>query len=353
VGVALPFSIASRMARGQRKSVMWLHAVWRALVLVLLGVFLRSIGKKMTYWTFEDTLSQIGLGYPFLFLLGFVGNKVRWSALVVLLVGYWWAFATFPIAPPDVDLASVNVPKGWTHDFGGFLAHWNMNRNAAWAFDRWFLNLFPRETEFIGNRGGYCTLSFIPTLGTMILGLIGGSWLRKGSRSAPAAVSAADGAEKVAEDHGAKEVRAKASPMEWVAVKLIFAGVGCLAAGWLLQFSGLCPIVKKIWTPAWTLYSGGWCFLLMAAFYFVIDLQGWKRWAFPLVVIGMNSIAMYVLKDTPIDDFFGDALHTHFGRRPFQLFGEALEPVVHGGAVLLILWLILLWMHRRKVWVRI
>ena len=71
VGVALPYSIASRTARGQSQLRMTLHAFWRALVLILLGVFLRSIGNSQTNWTFEDTLTQIGLGYGALFLLGF------------------------------------------------------------------------------------------------------------------------------------------------------------------------------------------------------------------------------------------------------------------------------------------
>lgn len=350
VGVALPFSIASRAAKGQSKGVMCLHALWRAVVLVLLGVFLRSIGKPMTYWTFEDTLSQIGLGYPFLFLLGFAGNKVRWSALVLLLVGYWLAFAAFQLPPGDFDTTAANVPKGWAHDFDGFMAHWNLNRNAAWAFDVWFLNLFPREAAFVGNRGGYATLSFIPTLATMLLGLIAGSWLRKTGNGSSEPHAKAE--EKAPEGEQRVTVTGKISTMEGVAMKLIFAGLACLAAGWLLHYTGTCPIVKKIWTPAWTLYSGGWCFLLMAAFYFVIDLQGWKRWAFPLVVIGMNSIAMYVLVHTT-DSFFGDALHTHLGHKPFLVFGEAFEPMLHGGAVLLILWLILLWMHRRKLWLRI
>src|SRR5437016_7066033 len=71
VGVALPFSIAARAARGQSRGRMTLHASWRAIVLILLGVFLRSTGSMQTYWTFEDTLSQIGLGYGVLFILGF------------------------------------------------------------------------------------------------------------------------------------------------------------------------------------------------------------------------------------------------------------------------------------------
>ncbi len=70
VGVALPFSIASRLRRGQTPGWMTAHALWRSLVLVFLGVFLRSIGHRQTNFTFEDTLSQIGLGYTFLFLLG-------------------------------------------------------------------------------------------------------------------------------------------------------------------------------------------------------------------------------------------------------------------------------------------
>src|SRR5262245_9502499 len=70
VGVALPFSIASRVAKGQSRWHMFAHAVLRAVILVLLGVFLRSMDYKQTRWTFEDTLSQIGLGYVPLFLLG-------------------------------------------------------------------------------------------------------------------------------------------------------------------------------------------------------------------------------------------------------------------------------------------
>src|SRR5882672_3410224 len=71
VGVALPYSITSRSARGQSAFAMTGHALWRALLLIWLGVFLRSVGRGQTNWTFEDTLSQIGFGYPILFLLGF------------------------------------------------------------------------------------------------------------------------------------------------------------------------------------------------------------------------------------------------------------------------------------------
>src|SRR5215470_19171345 len=96
VGVALPFSLAGRLARGQSKAWMTAHAIWRSLVLVFLGVFLRSMNHTRTYYTFEDTLSQIGLGYTFLFLLGFVSMRVQAITLGLILIGYWAAFALYP-----------------------------------------------------------------------------------------------------------------------------------------------------------------------------------------------------------------------------------------------------------------
>jgi predicted acyltransferase len=88
VGVALPFSLASRRDRGQSTLRMAAHAAWRALLLIALGIFLRSVGRPQTNYTFEDTLTQIGLGYVFLFLLGFCSRRVQWIALALILVGY-------------------------------------------------------------------------------------------------------------------------------------------------------------------------------------------------------------------------------------------------------------------------
>src|SRR5262245_57856026 len=179
VGVSLPFSLASRRAKGQSAGVMLVHAAWRAIILVLLGVFLRSMGRQQTNWTFEDTLSQIGFGYVPLFLLGFTKQRWQWAALVAILLGYWGAFALYPLPPSDFDYQKVGVPPDWPYHYSGLAAHWNKNSNLAWAFDTWFLNWFPRPAPFTHNGGGYATLSFIPTLGTMILGLIAGGWLKQ------------------------------------------------------------------------------------------------------------------------------------------------------------------------------
>jgi heparan-alpha-glucosaminide N-acetyltransferase len=324
VGVALPFSLASRSARGQSRSRMTWHALWRALVLVLLGVFLRSVGQPQTHWTFEDTLTQIGMGYFFLFLLGQRPARDQWIAVAVILVGYWAAFALYPLPGAGFDYGSVGVPAAWReqHLLGGFAAHWNKNSNLAWAFDTWWLNLFPRQKPFAFNSGGYATLSFIPTLATMLLGAIAGGVLR--SERTP-----------------------------WAKVKwLALAGLTGLGLGTLVGWLGICPVVKRIWTPSWTLFSGGWCFLLLAGFYVVIDVLGRKAWAFPLIVIGTNSIAAYCMSHL-FEGFVGETLRTHLGRSFFKLFSAPYEPLFQGAAVLLVLWLLLFWMYRRKLFLRI
>jgi hypothetical protein len=110
-----------------------------------------------------------------LFLLAFRSQKVQIIALITILIGYWLAFALYPLPDANFNYTDAGVTKDWEYNLSGFAAHWNKNTNLAWAFDRWFLNLFPREKPFLFNGGGYATLSFIPTLGTMILGLLAGN----------------------------------------------------------------------------------------------------------------------------------------------------------------------------------
>ena len=109
VGVALPYSIASRLAKGKTFGPLFGHALWRAFALVALGIFLRSMSSKQTYFTLEDTLTQIGLGYPLLFLLGFCRPRWQWTALAAILTGYWLAWAVYPL--PGANFASVSGEK--------------------------------------------------------------------------------------------------------------------------------------------------------------------------------------------------------------------------------------------------
>lgn len=322
VGVVLPYSIASRLSKESNFWKTFRHALWRSLVLILLGIFLRSQWKEQTNFTFEDTLTQIGLGYPFLFLLGFASQRIQLAALIVILVGYWAAFALYPLPGSDFDYANAGVVKDWEHNLKGFAAHWNKNTNLAWAFDRWFLNLFPREKPFLFNGGGYATLSFIPTLGTMLLGLIAGNFLKS-----------------------------EKTPQEKIKIFLIL-GVSGLVLGLLLNWSGICPNVKRIWTPTWVLFSGGWCFLFLAFFYWIVDVLQKRSWFFVLTVIGMNSIAAYVIADG-LNSYVSTSLKIHLGQNYATIFGEPYQSLVHGALVLLLDWLILKWMYNKKLFIRI
>ncbi len=327
VGASLPFSIANREARGEGFGWMLLHAAWRALLLMFLGIFLRSMGAGQTNWTFMDTLTQIGMGYVFLFLLAYTRSQfIQWAAVVAIVVGYGAAFALYPLPAADFDYAAVSVKPNEPGRFDGFMAHWNKNANLAADVDVWFLNQFPREKTFTHERSGYTTLNFVPTLATMILGVIAGGWMRK----------------------------------EWSGgIKLlafVVAGAVGIALGEASELLGLCPVVKIIWTPAWVLYSGGWTFLLLAGFYLVIDMIGFWQWAYPLFVIGANSIVAYCAYHM-IRPFIISSYRTHLGPDLFKLFdgygGVQWEPMVTGVVVLFTLWLILLWMYRTKVFVRI
>src|SRR5262249_54855351 len=151
-----------------------------------------------------------------------------------ILSAYWLAFALYPLPPLDFDWSAVGVPNDWPR-LVGFAAHWEKNANLAATFDLWFLNLFPRETPFVYNAGGYQTLNFIPSLATMTFGMIAGRLI--GSELAIT--------EKLK--------------------RLVIAGIAGIVLGKTIELSGLCPIVKRIWTPSWTLFSAGLVTLMLAA----------------------------------------------------------------------------------------
>jgi predicted acyltransferase len=330
VGVAIPYSYAARKAKGESEARIWFHTFFRAFLLVALAVFLTSNWGPRTNFLFTNVLAQIGLGYCFVYFLRGRGWKVQTIALVVILVGYWAFFLTHTPLPADADLAVIGISPTWQaqHWMSGLFAHWNKSDNAAWAFDTWFLNLFPRPEEFRYERGGYQTLNFVPSMGTMILGLMAGELLRdKWSKG-----------EKL--------------------VILCIAGVFCLGLGLMLDAT-VCPSVKRIWTPSWAIFSSGWTFLMLAGFFCVIDIWGFKKWAFPLVVVGMNSIAVYVMAQL-LKPWVTETFQRHFGAHVFQgtyfgtqLFSPDFEPVAKSVGFLAFIWLAALWMHRQKIFVKI
>ncbi len=333
VGPAMAFSIVTRSIKGQAWSRMFYHAIFRSLVLVFLGIFLRSLGRPSTNFTFDDTLTQIGLGYWILFLLSGLPLRGLIVSVAVILAGYWLAFVCYPAPAADFAYDKVGVPQNWTEHYEGIASHFNKNSNLASAVDQWWMNLFPREKAFEYSGGGYCMLSFIPTLGTMLLGLIAGKLLQW------------------------ETTTWRKQLWLWTAATI------CILFALAVDALGLCPIVKRIWTPTWALWSGGLCFVWLALLNAVCDIGGYKRWGFPFLVIGANSIAAYVMSWT-IKEPIRLAIVRHFDYfiEKFNVFLAAcfqvedpklLKPFVLGALTLGVIWLILLWLFRKRIFLKI
>lgn len=353
VGVSMAFSYARRKAEGHSYGKMFLHALWRSLVLILLGILLASNRRTQTNFDFLGVLQRIGLGYPFLFL--FWGRRwwIQTAGIVGILLGYWLLFALYPLPGPDFDYASVGVTADW-ENFNGLAAHWNKNTNPGHAYDVWLLNLFPRDNPFEYQPQGYSSLNFVSAIAIMIFGLMAGELLRNQHKS----------------------------PSEKLR-RLVLAGVACLTLAVILdhtiwpnwfvtaigstpgqwsQATGnpwdtpfldptwtVCPIIKRICTPTWVIFSTGWTLLILAGFYWVIDIKGRKRWAFPLAIVGMNSIAVYVISSL-MRPWIVQTLKTHISP---SLFDGTYGPIVAQVSVLIVLWLLCLWMYRQKIFIRI
>lgn len=367
VGVAMPYSYSRREASGESPlKVLW-HVLTRSVALIALGIFLSSLGKPTTNFTFMNVLTQIGLGYSFLFLLR---NRtfVTQLAVAVLILGAYWAWFAMTPAVPLENLKDYNLPPKWV-PLEGFEAHWQRNANPAARFDDRLLNLFPSATPrpatvavavpaasdasptesespkkepespnaigaalrrlvtrpeaYVFNQGGYQTLNFIPSLVTMLFGLMAGEFIRRSQGR-----------------------RAKTFAM------LLLAGLVLLGLGWFWQFTGTCPLVKRIWTPSWTLFSTGWALLMLATFFGVIDGLGWRAWSFPLIVAGMNSMVLYLCGQM-LRGWTADLLKRHVNENLFQTFGSAYAPIVEANLVLLCFWLFVYWLYRQKLFVRL
>jgi heparan-alpha-glucosaminide N-acetyltransferase len=367
VGVAMPFSYARRSTMGSSSGRRLIHAIVRAIVLVLMGVFLSSINDAHTDWGFANVLCQIGLGYVFAYLFLSRSPRIQLAGIAVILFGYWGWFMLNP-PPENFNYKTVEVSAENGEVFEGRFAPWSKNANAAHFFDVVFLNMLrtpgnlpdePADTSdtvsdapaqvppeavserglirkwffaatdpFEFNGGGYATLSFIPSIATTLLGVLCGQLLLSNETNSRKLMT------------------------------LVVMGAACLGLG-LLAHHSVCPIVKRIWTPSWVLFAGGYTTWALAAFFFLFDMLPLRKLAFPLVVVGMNSIAMYLMGQLMRSWVTDNVVKTHFGGVLNSMFGaEAISTNGVGAMVLptatfVVFWLIAFWMYRNRYFIRV
>ena len=295
VGVAMPFSVGKRVERGDSRGSIYSKVFYRVLVLWILGMIAQ--GHLLAFDShnlqfYSNTLQSIAAGYLIssmaLVELPLPGQATLCGALLVL----YWALMRFVPVPGYG--AGAFTPDG----------------NLAMYIDKALLGRFQDGTTYTW------ILSSLGFGATVLMGVMAGHLLRS----------------KLA---GTRK-----------ALLLAGAGLACLAGGWLWSFAF--PIIKHLWTSSMVLWSGGWCLLLLALFYWLIDVLGYRRWAFPFTVIGMNAIVAYMAPDL-IN--FRHISHTTFGglAKHMGLFGEFLLAFGAFG----ILWVGLYYMYRKQTFVRI
>jgi predicted acyltransferase len=297
VGVAMPFAFAVRTARGDSWAKQFLHVLMRAGGLILVGVALDNFGATAWSFGFIRVLQQIAVGYVLAF---FVLGRPLWVqrlAAACLLLAYtlFWQFNPW------------NGPGGpWA--MGG--------ENAGRAFDRWLLGLWWPGRNYSGN---YVGLNAIPETANIIFGVMAGQC-----------------------------ILTTKTPHR-TALFLAVAGALGIAVGFAA--GPVVPLVKRIWTPSFAVYSAGWTTLFLAAFYWAIDVMGSKWWTFPLVVVGTNSIAAYVIGSVfpnwfrSLSGAWVNWLQEPLGPLLFPIF----QRVLFASAGWLVLW----WLYRRRIFFKV
>lgn len=132
----------------------------------------------------------------------------------------------------------------------------------------------------------------------------------------------------------------------------MIGGLFGIAAGYVLHIAGVCPLIKKTWTPGFTLFSGGCCLLILAGLYGVIDVARIRRWCFPLVVLGMNSIELYVLLHF-LPHWNIETFTIHFGSEFTSVFCKEFQQLFENVLSMLCLLGFCFWLYRRKIFIRI
>jgi len=328
VGVSMAYSYVNRRERGDSYGRMLGHAVSRSIILILLSIYLMSQWRSYTNWGFMNVLGQIGLGYTFLFLLWGRATKTHIITAASLLIGTWLIYVAYPGSgvDPATGNPEVEITKEWSDEhLEGIRPSWHKNANVGLAVDVFFLNLFPQQEPYKFSKGGYQTINFIPSLATMLFGLMCGELLRS--------------------------QRSDRDKLKM----LLIAGVSGLIAGQFLNLTGICPLVKRIWTPSWALFSTGWCCLILGGLFWLIDVKGYRRWTYPLVVVGMNSIAIYCMSMS-LKPYVARQWQAHLGKDVFT-FWEALDPAwapcVQACLTGMTFWIVCWYLYRKKIFIRI
>ncbi|HEY3443651.1 MAG TPA: DUF5009 domain-containing protein [Paludibaculum sp.] len=290
VGMAMPFALARRRAEGADEGAAFRHVAWRAVMLVVLSNIYSNWGAGPGELRLQliNVLSQIAFGYLLCYFLMRLAFRFQVAAAGVMLAGHWALFVAFP----------------------GSAGAWSQSGNIGAVIDLKLLGY--------NYSGFYTTINFVGNAVTILFGCWAGMLLR------------------TARPHAGK-------------LKILAAcSAGCFALGLVLQ--PFVPMVKRLWTPSFTFFSAGWVILMLMVFYWVIEVRQVKRWAFPFLVLGMNSIFVYSLGQIGISGWLNRGLAGFTGN--FAFLGD-LGAIPQRALVLAGLWYVCYWLYQRRIFFKI
>ena len=299
-GISFPFSYAKQQLQGKNRKDIYKKIIKRGIVLIILGIIYNGILSTFDFAhaRYASVLARIGLGWMFAALIYINSNtKIRIGIVTFILIGYYLVSL---IASPDAPAGAGS----FSHDgcLEGYL-------------DRMILPTCPLEGGMLDPEG---ILSTIPAIATALLGMLTGEWVRR------------------------KDITDNKKVLYMVGAGIIMLIVG-------IAWSSIFPINKKLWTSTFVLVVGAYSILMFALFYYIIDVCNLRKWCFPFVVIGMNSITIYLAQQFINFQFTSDKLTNGLVLQ----FSEVLQPTLKNIFYITVCWLFLYFLYKKRIFLKV
>jgi len=301
VGVAMVFSINKRWERGDTWAKTFGHIARRCLILFLLGTGLHCVYNGKIVWELWNVLTQLSVTVMITFLIMRLPRKVQFFISVGLIL------------VSDLSYRFIHIPP------------YDQTFVADKNFGSWM------DMVLMGklSKGHWVAVNCITTSAHTIWGSLAGQTIRG----------------------------------EWIqkrkAAVLAAAGLMAVLLGYIMDWGfGVealrTPIIKRICTSSFVIVSGGWCLLALALLFWLIEMKGWKRWAGFFAVVGMNSILIYLIKETITPGWLNGtvAIFVH-GFLGALHISEPWMKVANAFVVLGLLWALCYFLYKRKIFIRI
>ncbi len=295
VGVAMAYSIRKRRKHQSSRQVT-LHIIKRCLILFFLGVILHCGYQGRLVWELWNVLTQLSVTILIAYLLMDQTPAVQLGASLglLLLTEFLYRFTDIP----------------------GYDQAFTEGKNFGAYVDMVVMGKI--------NSGGWVAINCLPTAAHTIWGVLAGKVLQS------------------------------SSGMNRQLRTLVVTGVIALVLGYTLDWAGITPIIKRICTSSFVLASGGWCLLVLAASFWVIDIRGSKSWVKFFAIVGMNSIFIYMFSQTITYQWLNDytEIFTVGAGRWFG-FGMPFIFITTSLLVWAIQWGLCYWLYRHRIFIRV